>query len=177
MTEKMQLDRQERKESIEDNARKFTLDEIDAEFLTEHGAVSHQLVVDWLVTEEINEKKIVRKELENREVQYLLIEKKTLGGNRTTDKRKISEDEYKKLLESATVHLEKKRYEFSFTQDDASFSIKYDEFPPNNFCLLEVDAKSEADRNRFDYASFPYKLSEVTGDPQYQGYRAAQFGV
>ena len=45
--------------------------------------------------------------------------------------------------------LRKKRYEFSYTQNDTSFSLKYDEFAGDKPYMLEVDAASEEEKESF----------------------------
>lgn len=161
----------EKKQTLEDNARKFTLEPIDPQFLNEHNATSFTLIVDWLETAEDNEKKLAYKKFDDATVQILLIAKVTNGDNRTSEKEKIPEEKYKELLGSSILHLEKKRYEFTYTQNDIPFSIKYDEFADGKLCLLEVDAANEEERSAFSPADFPSELDEVTGDMRYYGYR------
>lgn len=163
----------EKKEILDDNARKFTLDTLDDTFLNEHNASSFVLTVDWLETEEATEKKVAYKQFSTGDVQILLIAKATEDGNRTTTKEKISEEEYVALAAASVLHLEKKRYEFEHTQNDTVFSMKYDEFTGSNLRILEVDAVDEATRDAFDPQNFPSGLHEVTGDVKYYGYRVA----
>jgi len=161
----------ERKEVLEDNARKFTLGTLDPMLLNEHHAASFILTVDWLETEEANEKKVAYKQFTTGDVQILLIAKVTKKGNRTTTKEKISEEEYSELRTASVLHLEKKRYEFDYVQNDMAFSMKYDEFTDSRLRILEVDATNEATRDAFRPQNFPTKLNEVTGDIKYYGYR------
>ncbi len=42
----------EKREILDDNARKFTVEPIDPQFLDEHNATSFTLAVDWLETGE-----------------------------------------------------------------------------------------------------------------------------
>lgn len=163
----------ERSELLDDNARKFVVESIDREFLEKNGVISFDLIVDWLETGEDNEKKIVYKKFDNGDIQILLIAKVTKDGNRTSIKEKITEEKYKELLSSSTLHLEKKRHEFEYTQNNISFSIKFDEFAGGGLYILEVDAPSEEERNAFSPIDFPTKLTEVTGDIRYYGYRVA----
>jgi len=156
---------------MEDNARKFIAYVIDPNFLKKNSAVSFLLVVDWLITQEDSEKKIVYKKFDNGEIQFLLVEKTISNNNRITTKKKLSESEYKDLLASSKVHLEKKRYEFNFTQNNILFALKYDEFKEKKLIMLEVDGTNETERNTFKAEEFPYKLTEVTGDMRYYGYR------
>ncbi len=156
---------------MEDNARKFIVDDIDTDFLKKNNAISFTLIVDWITKEEESEKKIVFKNFENGEVQFLMVEKVTIDGNRKTNKRKLDKEEYEELLKSSIVHLEKKRYEFDFVQNDISFSLKYDEFKGEKLRILEVDAENENDRKNFSIEDFPYNLKVVTGDMKYYGYR------
>src|SRR5690349_5015660 len=97
---------------MEDNARKFIVEKIDNDFLNDNNAVSFVLSVDWLKTDENSEKKLAHKRFENGDIQILLISKVTEGNNRSTDKKKITQEEYEGLLKSSVLHLEKKRSEF-----------------------------------------------------------------
>lgn len=141
--------------------------------MDQNGASSFTLIVDWLETGEDNEKKVVYKKFDNGDTQILLITKVTKDGNRTSEKEKITEEKYNEFLNSSVLHLEKKRYEFPYTQNNISFSTKYDEFAGGKLCMLEVDAANEEDRNAFSPSDFPTELTEVTGDMQYYGYRVA----
>lgn len=163
----------EKKETLDDNARKFVTDTIDFNFLKENEATSFILATDWLETNEDNEKKLAYKKFDNGDIQILLIAKITKDGNRTSEKTKISSEEYTNLLSSSILHLEKKRYEFTFTQNDIPFSMKYDEFTNSNLRILEVDASNDDLRDSFNSDLFPGELSEVTGDISYYGYRVA----
>lgn len=158
---------------MEDNARKFIVEKINSDFLKENSSVSFILVVDWLVTDENSEKKLAYKKFDNGDIQILLISKVTKDGSRVTDKKKISEAEYKELLGSSILHLEKNRHEFNYVQNGTTYSMKYDEFKNGGLCILEADASNEDERAKFDPDSFIYKLSEVTGDMRYYGYRIA----
>ena len=173
MTERITTNKNESKKGVEDNARKFVVDNIDPNFLKENGAISFTLVVDWIETNEDSEKTIVYKKFEDGRAQILLITKITTNNSRMADRREILEDEYKELLKSSILRSEKKRYEFKFVQDDVTFNMKYDEFN-NNLKMLEVDALDEEDRNKFKSQLFPYKISEVTGNIDYYGYRVAE---
>ena len=156
---------------MEDNARKFIAESIDQDFLKENTATSFVLIVDWMITEEDSEKKVVCKKFENGEIQFLLVEKVIANGNRTTNKKKISVSEYATLLAASKAHIEKTRHEFTFVQDNVSFSVKYDQFKGEKLMMVEVDGTSETERNAFKIEHFPYKLTEVTGDMRYYGYR------
>lgn len=163
----------EKKEILDDNARKFIAETIDPQFLEEHRASSFTLTTDWLETGEDNEKKLAYKEFDSGEIQILLIAKVTKDGCRTSEKVKITDEEYKRLLESSVLHLEKKRHEFTYTQNGIPFSMKYDEFADSELRILEVDAASDEMRDSFIPEDFPAELIEVTGDTQYYGYRVA----
>jgi hypothetical protein len=164
----------EKVEKIEDNARKFTVGTIDPAFFAANNATSYLLIQDWIITDEDSERKLVYKKLGSGEIQYWMVSKVTISGNRTTEKKKISEAEYAKLLPTSKVRVEKKRYEFIFSQGNISFTLKYDEFAGGKLTMLEVDSASSGDRAAFKPADFPYKLSEVTGDQKYYGYRVAK---
>jgi hypothetical protein len=136
----------ERKEKIDDNARKFTTEALDSKYLEEHDASSFTLTVDWLETGEDTELKVAHKKFDNDEVQILLITKTTKDGNRVSEKEKIDEGRYEGLRASSVLHLEKKRYEFEYEQNGIRFSIKYDEFADSKLNMLEVDASSKEQR-------------------------------
>lgn len=76
-------------------------------------------------------------------MQILLIVKTTKDGNRISEKEKITEGLYQRLKASSVLHLEKMRYEFNYSQNGTSFSIKYDEFTDGKLNILEIDASSE----------------------------------
>ncbi len=173
MSEKAGEVQYEKKEVVEDNARKFVLETISPEFLAESKAIGYVLITDWIATAEDTEEKLVYKKLDSGEVQYFSIAKITRDGSRTTDKKKISEEEYKSRLPSSILRLEKKRYDFSLIQDGISFACKYDEFPQGKLRMLEVDAANEPERKQFNPDVFPFKLQEVSGDMRYYGYRVA----
>jgi hypothetical protein len=173
MLEKAPTNSPEKKEIIDDNARKFIVNAIDPKFLEENRATSFNLITDWLEIGDDDEKKVAYKEFENGNIQTLLIAKITKNGDRTSEKEKITEDKYEELLSSSMLHLEKKRSEFTYTQNGTAFSVKYDEFAESKLCILEVDAINEEERNSFSPGDFPGELTEVTGDIRYYGYRVA----
>ncbi len=171
MSKEIPANKPEKKEVLEDNARKFIVDAIDPELLKE--ASSFTLTTDWLETGEDNETKVARKQFDNGDIQILLISKITKDGSRASEKQKITEEEYTELTTSSILHLEKKRHEFTCAQSDALFSAKYDEFADEKLRILEVDASSEEARSSFNPNDFPGDLTEVTGDIRYYGYRIA----
>lgn len=173
MSEKMPVTNLEKKETLDDNARKFTVDTIDATYLEDNKATSFELTVDWLEIGEDDEKKVAHKKFDNGDVQILLISKVTKDGSRTSEKEAITEKAYRELLTSSVLHLKKTRYEFTYTQGGIPFAIKYDEFGEGSLRVLEVDASSEEERSSFNPNEFPVPLVEVTGDMQYYGYRIA----
>lgn len=161
----------EKREMLDDNARKFVTEPIDPRFLEENSATSFDLIVDWLEVGDDNEKKVAYKKFANGEVQILLISKITKDGKRTSEKERITEEKYQELLDSSILHLEKKRHEFEYAQNGITFSMKYDEFGSRELNLLEVDASSEEKRDTFQPVDFPNRLDEVTGDLKYYGPR------
>jgi len=162
------------REKLEDNARKFISKPLNSEFLEKNGATSFILTVDWLETGEDSETKVAYKKFDNGDVQILLITKATKNGSRTSEKENIAQERYQQLVASSTLHLEKKRYEFEYHQNNTRFSVKYDEFANGTLNIVEVDASSEEKRNTFTPGDFPVKLKEVTGDARYYGYRIAE---
>jgi hypothetical protein len=160
-------------EILDDNARKFIIESLDSGFPEANGASAFLLTTDWLETGHDNEKKLAYKKFPNSATQILLISKITKNGHRTSEKEKISEEEYAKLINGSVRRLEKMRYEFEYIQNETTFDIKYDEFIDSQLRVLEVDAPTEEERNSFKPNDFPGKLSEVTGMIQYYGYRVA----
>lgn len=162
------------KEQLDDNARKFVIVQLPSDFLENHGASSYDLVTDWLETAEESEKKVVCKRYDNGDVQRLLITKVTKDGNRKSEKRFITEEEYEVLRASASVHVEKRRHEFVYQQGGVSFAMKYDEFLNSDLCVLEVDAETEELRDLFEPELELFDIAhEVTGDMRYYGYKVA----
>lgn len=167
------LNNPKKKEVLDDNARKFIVEAIDPALLEKSNASSFILATDWLETDEASEKKLAYKKFDNGDIQILLIAKVTKNGSRTSEKEKITKEQYEKLLSSSILHLEKKRYEFMYTQDGIPFSMKYDKFADSEVRILEVDAESDDARSVFNPNDFPAVLTEVTGDMRYYGYRVA----
>lgn len=163
----------EKKEIVADNDQKFTLGTIDPHFLAEHNARSYILVTDWLETNEVDETKVAYKKFDDGKMQILLIAKVTVDGNRTAEKREISEDEYREYLKHTGIHIEKKRFEFDFVQDGVSFAMKYDEFAHSSLRVLEVGAKNPDEVASFRSKDFPYELEDVSEDTSFSGFRVA----
>ena len=101
----------EKKEVLDDNARKFTVDIIDPEFLQKNNARSFLLTTDWLEMGESSEKKLAHKKYETGDVEILLIQKFTQDGKRTVPpKEKLTEEQYQEFLAlSPALHVEKMR--------------------------------------------------------------------
>lgn len=163
----------EKREIVDDNARKFIIGTIDPAFLERHGAVSYGMTTDWIEIGEDNEKKVVVKAYPDK-VQRLLIEKITKDGDRTANKQSIDESTYEEQLQSAGPHSEKRRYEFEYEQNGIKYTIKYDEFVGSQLRIIEVEAPIQQQRDAFDPHSFPAELIEVTRRLQYYGYRIAE---
>lgn len=165
----------EKKEAVDDNALKFTVDGLSPEFLQENDAKAFLLTTDWLEMDKRSEKKLAYKKFADGKVDILLIQKFTdEHGNRTVPpKEKLTHDQYDQLLGQSVRRVEKMRHEFDYTQNGTVFSMKYDEFTGSELRVLEVDAQDEAARNSFVPDEFPYRLTNVTGDTRYYGYRVA----
>jgi len=164
----------EKAEILDDNARKFIVaSPLTTEFLKANGAISYLLICDWINTGTNDEEKLVYKKFENNETQILLISKATLDGNRTSKKENITSERYMQLLEQSKINVKKIRNEFEYVQDDATYSIKYDEFEGDELRVLEVDAPTDDVRALFKPDNLPFALSEITGDISYYGYRVA----
>ncbi len=161
------------KEILDDNARKFTLAEIDANLFDTPDSNSYLMITDWLETNESEETKVVYKRFDNGEALILLITKVTKDGDRTSEKTKITDQKYSELVIKSKIHSEKVRTEFTYHQHGIDFSMKFDQFTDNALHILEVDASSDEERAVFDYRAFPSRLSEVTGNLQYYGFRVA----
>ncbi|MDB5177690.1 MAG: hypothetical protein JWO61_73 [Candidatus Saccharibacteria bacterium] len=164
---------EKQKEVLDDNARKFVTEPLDRAFLKENGAIPFLLITDWLEVGEDNETKVVYKKFDGDDVQIFLISKTTKDGNRTKEKEKITEERYKTLIGSSIRHVEKKRYEFTYTQNNTSFAVNYDEFVGGKLFMLDVDAPTEEERDSFSFNDFSSTLVEVTEEMQYYGYRVA----
>jgi len=168
----------ERREMLDDNARKFIIDSLPSEFLDEIDDKSFVLTTDWLEMGEDSEKKLACKQYKNGKIEYLLIQKFTdEDGNRAVPpKEKLTEEKYNELVQLSVLRVKKTRFEFTFVQNDISFEMKYDEFFDSDLRILEVDAESEDERKAFDpnLTAFPVDLREVTGDKRYYGYRVAE---
>ncbi|MET1032895.1 MAG: hypothetical protein ABWX94_00145 [Candidatus Saccharimonadales bacterium] len=173
MSEMFPVSTPEKSEILDDDARKFIVDGINYHFLEQISASSFTMTVDWLETNEANEKKLAHKKFDTGEVQILQISKRTVDGKRTSRKDKITEEEYEELLDASVLHLEKRRHELVYMQDNIPFSVKFDEFAGGKLCVVEVDASNEDDRQVFNPDDFPAKLTEVTGDLRYYGFRIA----
>ncbi len=159
------------KQILEDNARKFIVSPLDKTYLEKNSTASYVLAVDWIETSEDSEKKVAHRTFDDGHIQILLIAKVTHDGKRSSEKREITDAEYRELLKSSVLHLEKKRYEYTIAQNGISFAVKYDEFANSDLCMAEVDASTEEERDSFNPDNFPGILSEVTGDMRYYGYR------
>lgn len=175
MREQLPKNSPEHPPTTDDNARKFIAAPLDNDFLLDHGAVSFDLVVDWIETNEDREQKLAHKTYTDSTLEIRHITKSIdEAGNRSSTKSLIGFDAYKELLNAASVHLEKKRYEFSYVQAGLVFKCNYDEFADSDLRILEVDAQDEQTRESFDPSQFPVPLNEVTGDLRYYGYRIIQ---
>lgn len=163
----------EKNQLFDDNARKFIVEELDKRLLDNPGVVSFVLTTDWLETNEDSETKLAHKVFDSGDVQILLIKKVMNGSKRVSEKHKITDEEYRELLAGSVLRIQKKRFEFNYTQSGIDFSMKYDRFSESNLRILEVDAPGDEKRGLFDPGSFPSKLVEVSGDLRYYGYRVA----
>jgi hypothetical protein len=161
----------ENKEILKDNARKFVVRGVSQDLLKE--SKSCLLTVDWLETNENDEKKIISKEFADGDRQLLLVTKVSKDGNRVSERRKIDQSEYETLLNQAVLRVSKRRYEFKVSQNEIVYAIRYDEFLDSELRVLEVDASNDLERAKFDPVLFPAELTEVTGNLGYYGYRVA----
>jgi len=173
MAETLPTPTPEKSNVLDDNARKFIVDDIDRAFLDQHCTASYIMTVDWLETHEATEKKLAYKKFDSGEVQILLIEKETVDGKRTSRKDNITEETYKELLGASVLRVEKRRSELEYVQADIVFTVKFDEFSDSTLSVIEIDAPNEDDRKAFKPEEFPATVKEVTGDIAYYGYRIA----
>lgn len=177
MTTENYMQNPDKKENpaIDDNAYKYTLSALTSEFLAHYNVKSYLLITDWIETGDDSEKKVARKIFGDGSVELLLIEKKTINGERKTIKNSISAAVYDEYVIASIVHVEKTRHEFVYTQGDNTFDMKYDEFTDSSLRVLEVDAENDEARETFVASNFEgADLQEVTGDERYYGYRVAQ---
>lgn len=163
----------EKSELVDDNARKFAVEELDESLLQGTGAVSFVLTTDWLETNRDSETKLAHKVFDSGEIQILRIKKVMNGSKRESEKHSISDEEYRELLTSSILRVQKERHEFNYIQSGIKFSMKYDIFSESSLRILEVDAPNDEERDAFDPVAFPGKMMEVTGDLGYYGYRVA----
>lgn len=162
----------EKEPAIDDNARKFLSQPLDDSFFGDKQVATFDLVVDWLETDEVKEKKLAYKTFDDGTIQILLISKVMQDdGSRKTVKEPLTEERYRELSCDSTLHLEKNRREFSVEQDGVKYDMKYDVLADGKLHMLEVDAEDDDDRACFQPDSFPTELEEVTGNLDYYGYR------
>ena len=173
---------------IDDNARKLVLLPIEASELAAMGATTYEMEVQWTDVSEDSEAKVVCKRYADPDTEpsLLRISKKTVDGRRMTQKEPISMDEFADTLRrgDTALHLSKRRSEFNYVQSGIEFALKYDEFVIGQtsdnslqlFCILEVEAGTEEEREQFEPQLFaPATIyAEATGDPNYTGYRIIQ---
>jgi hypothetical protein len=172
MADEHSINTPEKRETLDDNARKFITEPLDAQFFDDKLVTSFTLVVDWLETDESSEKKLAYKTFDDSNTQILLISKIThADGSRKTLKEPLTSAQYDELAGESVLHLEKKRYEFKYEQAGNEFELKYDVFADNKLHMLEVDAAGDDMRAAFTPEEFPATLSEVTGNLDYYGYR------
>lgn len=158
---------------VEDDARKFTLEGLSADFLRREVPFAFDLAVDWIDMGTDSETKVARKSFGDGTVETLRISKAIKDGKRVAVKKPIAQDAYEQALENSVCHIKKRRYEFKYVQNHVIYSLKYDEFEDSDLRLLEVDAPSEEERANFDLGAFPVALTEVSDDDRYSGYRIA----
>lgn len=113
-------------------------------------------------------------------ITYKIIEKTTdKDGNRHTKSAEIPEDEYDATLKDypAIKIVDKIRHTFTFVWESVEYKLKYDIFLDEygeltNFTILEVEASDDA-LDAFDPDWFATGFKEVSGQPEYTGYRVA----
>lgn len=175
MTNEIPTNSPEKVVGLDDNARKFIVSPLDDSFFDDKSVTSFDLIVDWLETNEVSEKKLAHKIFDDGTEQILLISKATqTDGSRKTVKQQLTEEQYRELSKDSVLHLEKNRREFTVIQGGVSYDVKYDVFSDGALHMLEVDSKNDEDRDSFDVNSFPGKLDEVTGNMDYYGYRVSK---
>jgi hypothetical protein len=173
---------------IDDNARKLVLLPVDPSDLAALGATTYDMEVQWTDVSDDSETKVVCKRYDDPDVEpsILRISKETVEGKRKTRKGPISFEDFLKTVEQGdrTLHLTKRRSEFGYVQGDVEYALKYDEFKTGAradgsqrlFCMLEVEAETDEQRERFDPHAFTLAqiYAEATGSPDYTGYRIIQ---
>lgn len=173
MSLEIPINASEKKETLDDNARKFLITNFDPQLLVHSGSVSYNLTADWLETGETTEVKVAHKTFDNGDVKILLISKVQGANGRTSDKQKIDQAKYEELLASSLKRVEKRRHEFEYFQNGTLFKMNYDDHSKAPLTVLEVDASSDIERESFDPLLFPATLVDVTGQEKYYGYRVA----
>ncbi|MDB5176482.1 MAG: hypothetical protein JWN75_150 [Candidatus Saccharibacteria bacterium] len=164
------------KEIKPDDARKFVVgSNIDLAFLEKYQAETHNMTVDWIEIGSGTETKIARKAYDNGTVEILKITKVKVDGSRIPQKDSVSPDDYPGEIADPLYHLDKRRYEFTYNQNEVDYSLKYDVIEGGRLYLLEVDAESAVKRDNFNPMEFEYPITEVSGKPEYEGYRIVDF--
>ena len=162
----------EKREVLDDNARKFITEPVSSSFFEDMQPNTFTLIVDWLQADPVSEIKLAYKTFADETTEILLISKITQDdGTRKTVKKPIDADKYRNLLTGSKLRLEKTRRELSYTQAKVTFDVKYDIFADEKLYMLEVDAATNSDRDAFEPENFPFGLREVTGNLNYYGYR------
>jgi len=169
----------EKSNGISDNDRKFVVETINPEFLgAQRSFDSYYMITDWLEANNSDETKLARKIYDDGKEKLLHIAKIGVEQDRESKKTPLTEPEYNdylKKLDQSKPHVEKRRFEFEFTQNGIEFTAKYDEFTDSTLRVLEIDAKTKTDKDRssFDPTLFDFALVEVTGIKQFYGHRIA----
>lgn len=176
----------------EDNALKFIVLQVPEERLVDLGAQTFEVSVQWTEVTDDSETKLVRKgrPFEPWDDKFLRITKSRPvdGGSRSAVRETLGFDEFRalRLAAEGLPYMTKRRSEFTYVQNDIEFTMKYDEFnvgtklgtvdAPRLFCMLEVDAASDKERERFDPEAFDLAAiyADVTGKEEYTGVRIVE---
>lgn len=171
---------------IDDDARKFVVIQIDPELIASNGIVGYSMDVYWTDTAVDTEAKVVRKVYkdDSKEDDILYIRKrKAADGSRKSVKTPITAGEFEAtpLEYPGMPSLEKERTELTVIQDDADYVLKYDELDEGKFFMFEAEPPKwigEADKDaylaNFDPSRFFEVIEEVSGNPDYEGFRIVE---
>lgn len=171
---------------VDDNARKFIVTPIDPESIASVRVAAYDMTVYWTDTGVDTETKVVRKVYvdEQREDEILHIKKKkSADGTRKSLKTPISlrEFELTPFDYPGMPVLGKKRTELTVIQDGDDYVLKYDELVNGTFFMFEAeppkwigDANKDEYIANFDPSRFFEVIEEVSGNPDYEGYRIVE---
>lgn len=166
-------------ERVPDNDRKFIVlnGPIDLSVIGNEVAVAYDMTVDYIVIDDdgsgnYSETKVVSKRYDDGTTHLLKISKSKVNGYRHAEKNAVESHDYEQLVSTPIKHLQKRRYECTYTHSDGSkFNLKYDVFESGKLYMIEVGASPSNPQAVFDVAGFPADLREVSDNKDYEGHQ------